>query len=87
MSVREKLLKYKEKYLHAYRTMMEVLEAEINNKVDYRDFNYKMAITRASALDRIRDPLEQLAMDLAWFEQRIRHPFKMHSLVQELHAS
>jgi len=86
MTIRDVLSENVKRFLHAYKTMEEILSFGLDDgNIDYNSlFNHKMAVTRALALDRINNPLEQFAMDVAWHIQKIRHPIKMYRLVAEL---
>jgi len=71
----------KRKFMHAYECMNEFLRYNIEGPTN--DYEYQMARSRVLALDRINDSLEQLAIDMAWWIQRIKHPIRMYELIQD----
>ena len=84
MNLPDRLKDAKERYLHAYRTTRDVLEKiGIGDPTTNSFFYHKMNLTRSMELDRINNPLEQIAMNLAWHIQRIKHPIRMYRWLRE----
>jgi len=86
MGILDELKYIKERYLHAYRSQRECIENKTDPENTQTDFYMRTNDLRIITMNRIRNPLEMIAMDIAWNVQKIKHPLRMRQLNKAIKA-